>query len=286
MTISSSHQSRRIINIAAYKFVPLDDLAPLRDTLLHQGNAHQLKGTILLSPEGINLFLAGTRCGIDTFLKQLRGDARFADLAVKESISDYQPFRDYRVRLKKEIITLRVPGIDPGTRTSPRLSAWELKRWLDEGKPVTLLDARNRFEVEIGTFKNAVDLKLGHFTDFPDAVKTLPEELKQQPIVTFCTGGIRCEKAGPVLENQGFQQVWQLDGGILKYFEECGGEHFDGECFVFDHRVSLDSQLQESAYKECFCCRAILNQEDQQSEYYMISKSCPLCYKKTASRND
>ncbi len=182
------------------------------------------------------------------------------------------------VRVKKEIITFRVNGINPSEKTSPKISPQELKQWLDEGKPVTLLDTRNDYEVQLGTFKGARDLNISHFGDFPQAIKALPEDLKEQPLVMFCTGGIRCEKAGPFLEQAGFQKVWQLDGGILRYFDECGGDHYQGECFVFDQRVSLDPQLKESQLKECFVCRALLTVEEQQSDKYVMGKSCPRCY--------
>ena len=204
---------------------------------------------ILLSTEGINLFLAGTRGNIDSFLEKLRVCPEFSDLEVKESISDHQPFSRMLVRLKKEIIAMGHDEIRPHQQSSPKLSAKELKKWLDEGRDVTLLDVRNDYEVEVGTFKDAVPIGVDSFRDFPDAAEKLPGELKQKPIVMFCTGGIRCEKAGPLMENQGFQEIYQLDGGILKYFEECGGDHYDGDCFVFDKRVVLDPGLQETEFQ-------------------------------------
>jgi UPF0176 protein len=159
-------------------------------------------------------------------------------------LSRSRPFRRMRVKIKREIIAFGVAGIAPGCYTSPRLSARELKQWLDEGRPVTLLDTRNNFEVQTGSFRNALPIGIDDFRDFPAAVYQLPDELKQQPVVTFCTGGIRCEKAAPYLERAGFENVYQLDGGILKYFEECGAAHFEGKCFVFDERVALDASLQ------------------------------------------
>ena len=152
----------------------------------------------------------------------------------KESPSAEQPFNRMLVKIKKEIIAFGVAGIDPASRPTPKLSARELKQWLDEGRPVTLLDIRNDYEVRMGTFRGARRAGIDHFREFPAAVQQLPAELKQQPVVMFCTGGIRCEKAGPFMEQAGFQNVHQLDGGILKYFEECGGAHYDGECFVFE----------------------------------------------------
>jgi RluA family pseudouridine synthase len=266
------------VNIAGYKFVSLDDLADLKLQLLPRCRQLELKGTILLSNEGINLFLAGSREGVDDFLADLRKLEPFADFEVKESLSDHQPFNRMLVRLKKEIISMGVPAIVPEQRTSPKLKATELKQWLDEGKPVTLLDVRNDYEVEVGTFENATPIGIDHFRKFPDAVNRLPENVKENPIVMFCTGGIRCEKAGPLMEEQGFENVFQLDGGILKYFEECGGDHYDGECFVFDQRVAVDPNLQETDTTQCYGCQAVLSLEDQQSPLYLPPKSCPKCH--------
>lgn len=223
-----------IVNIAAYKFVPLDDLEPRRERLKSLCDEIELRGTILLSPEGINCFLAGTRASIDALLSELRSEDCFADLEVKESYSDRQPFNRMLVRLKNEIIAFGIEEALPLKRTSPKLTPAELKQWLDEGRPVTLLDTRNDYEVKLGTFENAVDLDLDHFRNFPQAVEQLPADSKDAPIVMFCTGGIRCEKAGPFMEQMGYQNVFQLEGGILKYFEEIGGAHWNGECFVFD----------------------------------------------------
>lgn len=234
-----------VVNIAAYKFVELNCLEELRVELRELCAALQLRGTILLSPEGINLFIAGSRSAIDILLTRLREVPGCSDLPVKESLSREQPFKRLRIKIKREIIAFGVAGIDPRQYTSRRLSPGELKRWLDEGRPMTLLDTRNEFEVQMGTFRNAVSMKVEDFRDFPAAVNSLPEELKEQPVVTFCTGGIRCEKAAPYLEREGFRDVYQLDGGILKYFEDCGGEHFQGNCFVFDERVTVDSDLTE-----------------------------------------
>src|SRR5262249_778191 len=161
----------------------------------------------------------------------------------------------------KEIIAFGVDGIDPIRRPAPKLSARELKRWLDEGRPFTLLDTRNDFEVTLGTFHNAVPIGIQHFREFPAAVAKLPRNSQQRPIVTFCTGGIRCEKAAPYLIQNGFEQVFQLDGGILKYFEECGNDHYQGECFVFDNRVGLTAELGESGHGLCFACQSLLTPE-------------------------
>lgn len=266
------------INIAAYKFVPLDRLSERRVELLTLCRSLKLKGTILLSSEGINMFLAGSRDCIDRFLDTLRQDPKFAELEVKESVSDYQPFSRMLVRLKKEIISMGVPEVRPAVQTSPKISPYQLKTWLDEGKDLILLDVRNDYEYQIGTFENAVPLPIDHFRHFPKAIANLDDDLKEKPIVMFCTGGIRCEKAGPLMEAEGFQEIYQLDGGILKYFEECGGAHYRGSCFVFDKRVALDPQLNETGLAQCFRCQAILSLEDQQSELYDPPRACHHCH--------
>jgi UPF0176 protein len=273
-----------IVNIAAYKFLPLDDLKTRRERL--QGLCRQagLKGTILLSQEGINLFVAGQQSQIDVLLSELRAWPGLADLQPKVSYTEHQPFRRMLVRIKKEIIAFGVPGIDPGRRTSPKLPAKQLKQWLDEGRPITLLDTRNDYEIKLGTFKNALPIGINHFRDFPAAVARLPEQLKEQTVVMFCTGGIRCEKAGPYMEQVGFKHVLQLDGGILKYFEEVGGEHYQGECFVFDQRVGLDPKLDETGSAQCFQCQSPLTEAEQQHPHYVPGKSCQYCYKTPAEQ--
>jgi len=275
---------KKIANIAAYKFASLPDLRALRARLLVQCRAWELKGTILLSVEGINLFVAGEHEKIDLLLAELRSLPGLSGLQPKFSETDHQPFSRMLVRMKKEIIAFGVAGINPAQRTSPKLSAKELKQWLDEGRPVTLLDTRNDYEVKLGTFKNAMPAGIDHFRDFPAAVRKLPPQLKDQPIVMFCTGGIRCEKAGPFMENEGFKKIFQLDGGILKYFEECGGAHYDGECFVFDQRVGLDPSLQETDSTQCFRCQTPLSAEDQQDSRYVSGQSCPYCFKTPAEQ--
>ena len=266
------------INISVYKFAPLSDLPELRVRLLQLTKAQCLRGTILLSAEGINLFVAGTRKTIDLLLAALRAVPGLEDLTPKESISAEQPFNRMLVKIKKEIIAFGVEGIDPAGRPTAKLSARTLKQWLDEGRPVTLLDTRNDYEVRMGTFRGSRPAGIGHFRDFPAAVGRLPAELKQQPIVMFCTGGIRCEKAGPYMEREGFTNVHQLDGGILKYFEECGGAHYEGECFVFDRRVGVDPQLRETKTVMCFNCQMPLSAAEHQHPHYVADKTCPHCF--------
>ena len=268
-----------ILNIAAYKFVSLDDLGrrrrELREFCLH----NRLRGTILLSTEGINLFVAGKDDGVDALVDLLQNDEQIGELDVKRSRSADVPFRRMLVKLKREIISFGVEGIDPVGKPSPKIPPSKLKEWLDEGRELMLLDVRNDYEVELGTFTGAKAIGVNHFRNFPEAVGSLPKELKQKTVVMFCTGGIRCEKAGPMMEQAGFQDVVQLDGGILKYFEDCGGEHYDGECFVFDQRVAVDSCLRETDTTMCFACQATLSNEDQRSPLYVPPESCPHCYR-------
>ncbi len=237
-----------VLNVSCYRFAPLDrDRLPAwREELLAAATALGLRGTILIAPEGINLFLAGPPANVRSLLDKLRRLPGLADLAPKESWSEALPFGRMRVKIKKEIIAFGVEGVDPARDPAPRLSPRTLKQWLDEGRPVTLLDTRNDYEVRLGTFVGALDPAIRTFRAFPEAVRRLPAALKHAPVVTFCTGGIRCEKAAPFLRLEGFEEVYQLDGGILKYFEECGGAHYQGECFVFDQREGLDSALRET----------------------------------------
>ncbi len=274
------------INISTYLFVPLAGLAELREQLRAVCRACDLKGTIMLSPEGINLFVAGTRVNIDMLLGTLRAVAGLENITPKESRSETQPFRRMLVKIKKEIIAFGVDGIDPATRTSKKISAKVLKQWLDEGKPLTLLDTRNDYEIKMGTFRGAVAAGISHFRHFPGAVQKLPANLKHEPVVMFCTGGIRCEKAGPYMEREGFENILQLDGGILKYFQECGGAHYEGECFVFDRRVCVDSALQETSSASCFACQMPLTPQEQKDARYVKGVSCPFCIGQPALTND
>lgn len=267
-----------VTNIAAYQFADLKDLKPLRERLIDGCKLWKLKGTILLSAEGINLFVAGERTGVDRLLAELRNVAGLERLEPKYSESREQPFQRMLVKIKREIIAFGVEGIDPVRKPAPKISSAELKRWLDEGQPVTLLDTRNDYEVKLGTFRHALHLGIDHFRDFPKAAQKLPESLKKEPVVMFCTGGIRCEKAGPYLQNEGFENVFQLDGGILKYFEDCGGSHYDGECFVFDQRVGVDPSLHESETSQCYVCQSPLSPEDCRDDRYVEGQSCPHCF--------
>jgi UPF0176 protein len=272
------------VNIAAYKFITFGDTAEKRSEFRARCEELGLKGTILLSPEGINLFLAGLREPIDQFLAWLRSDERFADLQVKESYSDRQPFTRMLVKLKREIITMKNPLIKPEEGRAPAVEAKTLKRWLDQGhddagKPVVMLDTRNAFEVDVGTFDNTIDYRIEKFSEFPEIIAREKAALAGKTVVTFCTGGIRCEKAAIHMQNIGMDSVYQLEGGILKYFEEVGGAHYTGDCFVFDYRTALNPRLEATETAQCFACRAVVTPREQLSPYYVPGKSCPHCKK-------
>lgn len=276
----------QVINISAYKFITLTNLETLRSQLKEACLKLGLKGTILLSPEGINVTLAGLRPSIEAIVLYFENTSLFKNMPFKESLSDHQPFNRMLVRLKKEIIAFGVNEINPQDYTSPHLSPSVLREWLETGQEVVLLDTRNEYEIKLGTFKNAINPHIDTFRDFPEAVKKLDPSLKKKPIVTFCTGGIRCEKAAPYLEKAGFKEVYQIDGGILKYFEECGGAFWEGDCFVFDHRVAINPSLQPTEARLCFRCRSPLTEADYTSPAYVIDVSCPYCINTKSKKNE
>lgn len=240
-----------VINVSCYKFVRLEALQKLKHALTSRCMALKLKGTILLAPEGINVFLAGEHQAVADFFAGLRVDPRFADLQPKQSESSTAPFKRLRVRIKKEIITMKLPQLRPEAQRAPAITASTLKRWLDNGvddagREVVMLDTRNDYEVAEGRFKYALDYRLERFSDFPARFAQHRAALTDKTVVSYCTGGIRCEKAALHMRDLGLRHVYQLEGGILKYFEEAGDAHFDGRCFVFDERFTLDAQLRPS----------------------------------------
>jgi UPF0176 protein len=230
----------QIQNIAGYKFISLASLDTLRAELHALCAQEGLKGTILLSSEGINITLAGPVTNMSVLKSFLQNDSRFADITFHVTYSDAQPFRFLKVKIKKEIITLRKPEANPVCARAPSIAPEILKQWLDEKRDITLLDTRNDFEVRLGTFTGAVNPQIGNFGEIPVVLEALP---KTKPVVMFCTGGIRCEKAALYMLNHGFAEVYQLDGGILGYFAKVGGVHYEGECFVFDERISVRPEI-------------------------------------------
>ena len=265
------------VNIAGYRFVDLPDRDSLREPFREKCNTLGLKGTILLSHNGINFFLAGTQESIDEYTTFLEEDHRLRGIPIHISYSEYQPFRRMLVRLKKEIISLGVEEIKPAEHEGKYIQPLEFKTWLDDGREVVVLDTRNDYELRVGTFKNSVDLDIKSFRDFPNAVEELEYD-KSTPVVMFCTGGIRCEKASMVMERKGWEEVYQIKGGVLGYFRETGGSHWNGDCFVFDQRVALDKNLNEADHEMCFKCREPLSPEDLESDKYSVEEYCPFCY--------
>jgi UPF0176 protein len=268
-----------IIVAALYKFVRLPDYRELRGPLLELCRARRIKGTILLAGEGINGTVAGDRAGIDALLDYLHANARLADLEHKEAIADGMPFYRMKVKLKKEIVTLGVPDIDPSRVSGMRVDP---QRWneLIKDPDVLVIDTRNSYEYRIGTFTNAVSPETDAFSEFPDYVKQHLDSRRHKKIAMFCTGGIRCEKASAYLLEQGFAEVYQLQGGILKYLEEVepGQNQWQGECFVFDGRVAVNEQLHPGVYELCYSCRMPVSPKDRASEKFEQGVSCPRCH--------
>ncbi|WP_025563465.1 rhodanese-related sulfurtransferase [Psychromonas sp. SP041] len=264
---------------ALYRFVDLANYEEIQTPLLNILNANQVKGTLLLASEGINGTIAGDQEGIDNVLNWLKFDPRLAELTAKFSFDTENPFYRTKVKLKKEIVTMGIEGIDPnrvvGTYVKPK--DWNA---LISDPEVLLVDTRNDYEISIGTFENAVDPKTTNFREFPKYVKENLDPAKHKKVAMFCTGGIRCEKSTAYLKEQGFDEVYHLEGGVLKYLEEVPEEEtmWKGECFVFDNRVSVNHQLEKGQYDQCHGCRLPITEEDKKSEKYMQGVSCHQCH--------
>ena len=265
------------LNIAGYKFVVLPDRDALRQPLKEQCDELGLKGTILLSFEGINIFIAGPEENINVFRTSLLDDERFADIEFKESYSEHQPFNRMNVRLKNEIISVGLPNFNRIEPDDGRIRPQELHERLLNDDDLVLLDTRNTYETRLGTFQNAIELDLDTFRSFPEAIAKLDDEYKDKEIVMFCTGGVRCEKASVIMKDAGFTNIKQLEGGILGYFEQVGGDYWDGECFVFDKRVALLPNLTETGTTICFACREPLTPKEQLHPAYVPGESCSYC---------
>ncbi len=272
-------RKNKVVVAALYKFVSLPDYEALREPLLEWCRAAGVKGTLLLASEGINGTVAGSRAAIDGLLDYLRRDPRLADLSHKESLHEEVPFYRMKVKLKREIVTMGVEGIDPaqvvGTYVEP--AAWNS---LISDPDVVVVDTRNDYEVELGSFEGAVNPKTGSFREFPAYVAEHLDPVKHKKVAMFCTGGIRCEKSTAYLREQGFEEVYHLKGGILKYLEEVPKENslWQGECFVFDNRVSVDHDLERGSYDLCHGCREPVSGQDKLSDKYVEGITCPRCY--------
>ena len=274
-----------IANITGYKFTPIDDELLLRETILKISTDLNLKGTVLISSKGLNFSVSGTKKNIDNFIIFIHSDKRFSDIDIKITYNQYQPFRKMLVRIKKEIISMGVEEINPFQFTGQKISPKELNNKLDKNEEIVLLDTRNEYEVRLGTFKNAIDLDLDSFRDFPEEIEKLREELNGKEVVMFCTGGIRCEKASALMLENGFENIKQIEGGVINYFKETGGNHWNGDCFVFDDRVALNKNLVETDYVLCFRCREPLNKEEIGSEKYKIDEYCPYCFDEVLAKS-
>ena len=268
-----------LVVAAIYKFVKLPDCAALRVPLQAQCDALGITGTLLLAEEGINGTIAGTRSGIDQILAYLRSDPRLADLPHKESLAELPPFYRMKVKLKQEIVTMGVTGVDPAERAGHYVKPEDWNALISD-PGVLLVDTRNDYEVEVGTFKGAIDPHITTFREFPDYVKNNFDPDKQPRVAMFCTGGIRCEKASAYMLQQGFPEVYHLQGGILKYLEKvpAGESLWQGECFVFDQRVAVGQGLAPGHYELCYGCSRPIRVEDKASPKYQAGVSCPHCY--------
>lgn len=274
----------QFVNIAYYKFVSIENPQELRVTLLNLCQNLNLKGTIILAYEGINSCLVGTAENIESFISFMRNDPRFADIEFKKSISSHIPFRRMLVKIKKETIPLGMESIKPAESTGKYIDALQLKEWYEKKEDFIILDTRNDYEVELGTFRGAINPNLKEFRNFPNWIRENFEEHKKKKVVTFCTGGIRCEKATAFMQQEGFEEVYQVQGGILKYLEETAkkapGEdnYYDGDCFVFDYRVAVDKNLEQSKYCICYNCWRTLSAADLSHANYKKDTYCPHCY--------
>lgn len=268
----------KYIVCALYKFVTLENYEAMRQPLLDAMLENHIKGTLLLAAEGINGTISGPREGIDNLLAYLNADVRINPVSSKESLHDDAPFYRTKVKLKKEIVTLGVEGIDPlktvGTYVKPQ--EWNA---LISDPDVTVIDTRNDYEIEIGTFKHAIDPKTQTFREFPEYVKEHLDPSKNKKVAMFCTGGIRCEKSTAYLKEQGFDEVYHLEGGILQYLEDVPKEEslWEGDCFVFDNRVAVNHDLEKSIYDQCYACRLPITAEDKLSVEFEAGVSCPKC---------
>jgi UPF0176 protein len=269
------------MNIVAtfYKFVNLTDYKEKKELLLSFCQQQGIKGTILLAAEGINGTIWGTRQGIDAVLELLRSDSRLADLEHKESQTDSPPFERMKVKLKQEIVTLGLPEVDPNQQVGTYVEPKDWNQIISDPE-VLVIDTRNQYEVSIGTFKGAIDPKTASFREFPDYVDRHFDPTQHKKIAMFCTGGIRCEKASSLMISKGFQEVYHLKGGILKYLEEVPASEslWEGECFVFDDRVAVTESLAEGSYQMCPSCGHPLSETDKSSPQYEAGISCPYCF--------
>ena len=273
-----------ILVAALYKFVEIDDLLSLQSNLYEICEKNNIMGTILIANEGINGTISGKTNEINQTISLLKSDKRFVNIEIKYSSTDKQPFHRMKVRLKKEIVTIGLPEINPNKKVGTYVKPDDWNDLISDPN-VVVIDARNKYETKIGSFQNALDPETSSFREFPDWVKKFKssKENANKKIAMFCTGGIRCEKASSLMKEEGFEDVYHLQGGILKYLETIDKENsiWNGECFVFDQRVCLTDKLEVGSYKMCFACRMPITEEEMQNEKYIEGISCIYCYDKT-----
>ena len=273
-----------ILVAALYKFVEIDDLLSLQSDLHEICEKNNIMGTILIANEGINGTISGKTNEINQTISLLKSDKRFTNIEIKYSSTDKQPFHRMKVRLKKEIVTIGLSKINPNKKVGTYVKPDDWNDLISDPN-VVVIDTRNKYETKIGSFQNALDPETSSFREFPDWVKKFKssKENANKKIAMFCTGGIRCEKASSLMKEEGFEDVYHLQGGILKYLETIDKENslWNGECFVFDQRVCLTDELEVGSYKMCFACRMPITDEEMQNEKYIEGISCIYCYDKT-----
>ena len=271
-------KAKPYLNLAGYCFFDFKDHLKWRYPIRDLGRELGLRGTVLCGPEGVNIGMAGLPKALDSFLEFLHGEVAVPRIGFRRSWSEEQPFSRFLVKIKPEIVTLGQGSIPVAEKAGGHLPPKQLKQWLDEGRDFTFIDTRNDFEIKLGKFVQAEDLGVRSFREFAEKAKDLPEPLKKKPLVMYCTGGIRCEKAAVYFkDNLNFEEVYQLEGGILNYFDECGPEHYEGECFVFDKRIGLNADLDETSSTQCYQCRSPLLKHELPQGHDGPVEGCVYC---------
>jgi len=272
-------QDKPIVVAALYRFATLNNFQEMREPLLDFCRARNIYGTLLLAQEGINGTVAGAREHIDALIQHLKTDPRLAELEWKESLHDEPPFLRMKVKLKREIVTMGIPGIDPNRVVGTYVKPADWNALIDDPE-VLVIDTRNDYEVDIGTFRGAIDPRTETFREFPQWVRNNLDPERHPRVAMFCTGGIRCEKASAFMLQEGFEEVYHLEGGVLKYLEETPREdtRWEGECFVFDSRVAVNHDLERGQYDQCYACRHPITDSDKASPKYEKGVSCPRCH--------
>ena len=267
----------KFVVCAIYQFIKTDNLERLRSEIDHILEQNSIRGTVLIAREGINSTVSGRETSINDFLVFL-SQKGFKKLSVKKSVTSQQPFLRRKVKIKREIVTMGLPDIDPLASVGTYIKPEDWNEMISDPN-VILIDTRNEYEIKVGTFPGAINPETKTFREFPKFVKTYLKNKRGKKIAMFCTGGIRCEKSTSFLKENGFENVFHLEGGILKYLEEVPTEKslWNGECFVFDNRVTVDQDLQEGSYQQCHACRTPISKEDKLSQDFVKGISCPHC---------